>query len=532
MKNNLLLQTDVYKFDHAAQYAKGTTKVYSYFCPRKASKEYGDQVIFFGLQYYLDKYLTKPVTKADVDEFKEISSSILGPDAINYSRYYALADLGYLPIKIKAIPEGERVGVRNALFTIQNTHPDFFWLVNYIETLLLKVWYPTTVATISNSYRRLCDKYADITCDNKGHLPFQIHDFGYRAVSSEESAGIGGAAHLLNFMGTDTTAGVKFLKDHYHGQYPIGLSVPASEHSVMCSFSKENDDLDAIRNMLTTYPKGIVSIVSDSYDFWKAVGYFTNELKDLVLSREGKTVVRPDSGDPVTLLCGYAIYDTDISPTFNQHDYRWEGGPFQLYEIADEGYTHLRYKDKLFKIETAWCYDYEEHYLKPVDIPVVEQKGLIEVLWESFGGTVNSKGYKVLNDKIGAIYGDAIYFERAEEIFKRLAQKGFASSNVVFGVGGILLQCSTRDTFGFSLKAAYTEVNGEPRAVMKDPKTDSSKRSHKGLLSVVRNGWGIYQTLEDVTSDEENIGELQTVYANGKVLRKFTLEELRGKLMV
>jgi nicotinamide phosphoribosyltransferase len=460
-KFNLLLSTDVYKFDHAAQYPKGTTKIYSYFCARKPDAEYGNETLFFGLQYYLEKYLSKPVTLEDVEEFKEISSSILGPSAIDYERYYQLAELGYLPIEIKAVEEGELVPVRNALFTITNTHPEYFWLVNFIETLLLKVWYPTTVATISHAYKQLCRAYALQTCDNEGHLPFQIHDFGFRAVSSDESGHIGGSAHLLNFLGSDTTGGVKMLRDYYSGTYPIALSVPASEHSVMCAWSPDNDDRAAIRNMLAQYPTGIVSIVSDTYNIWNAVDYFCNEMKPTVLARDGKVVVRPDSGDPETLI-----------------------------------------------------------------------PEIIERLWSAYSGTYNSKGYKVLNDKIGVIYGDAIYFERARRIFETLKKNGFASSNVVFGIGGILLQCATRDTFGFSLKATYCEVDGESRAIMKQPIGDTVKKSHKGLLKLAKSPMGTYHTIENVDATAEGEGYLTTVYKDGKVTKKITLDQLRNKQIV
>jgi len=485
MTHNLLLMTDVYKFDHAAQYPKGTNKIYSYFCARKASEEYGSETVFFGLQYYLKKYLSKPVTKENVDEFKDVCDSILGPGAVDYNRFYALAELGYLPLKIKAVREGEIVGIKNALFTLTNTHPDFYWLVNYIETLLLKVWYPMTVATISHSYRKLCSDYADRTCDDKTQLPFQIHDFGYRAVSSEESAGLGGAAHLLNFMGTDTTAGITFLRDYYSGQYPIGLSVPASEHSVMCAHSPDSHDYLAIENMLKQYPKGIVSIVSDTFDLWRAVDWYCNELKDDILAREGKVVIRPDSGDPEKIFLG--------NP-----------------EAGNE----------------------------------MERDGLIETLWKHFGGTTNAKGFKVLDQRIGAIYGDAIYFARARRIFAGLAEKGFASSNVVFGIGGILLQCCTRDTYGCSLKATYAEVEGVPRAIMKAPKTDAAKNSHKGPLRLNMSytmdpdkdgaipGSVDYITQQEQTWGQESTGFLQTVYEDGKLIEDITLEELRKKLMV
>jgi nicotinamide phosphoribosyltransferase len=472
---NLFLMTDVYKFGHRKQYPEGTNKVYSYLVARGSRIDGIDKTIFFGLQYYLMKYLLAPVTTGDVDEFVEIAETILGPGTVDRKQLDALVDLGYLPLHIKAVREGTAVDIGNVLMTITNTHDDFYWLVNYVETLLLKIWYPCSVATISNRYKRLFERFADKTCDDKNHVPFQLHDFGYRGVSSEETAALGGASHLMNFYGTDTTAGVVMLRRYYDGaesEDPIGLSVPASEHSVMCAHMAENDDFPAIEKMLTLYPDGIVSIVSDTYDLWRAIvdGY-GGKFKDLVLARSGKTVIRPDSGDPVKIICG----DPDATRNSPEH------------------------------------------------------RGVVRLLNDLFGAQFNSKGFKVLNPKIGVIYGDAIFYERGEEILDKLANMGYASSNIVFGAGGLLLQSTNRDTFKFAIKATYCEVNGVPRAIMKDPVTDRGKTSLKGLMYLDKgeNSRRFY-TIDQCSPEMEEQGYLRTVFHDGNLVNITNMDRVRG----
>jgi nicotinamide phosphoribosyltransferase len=473
---SILLRTDVYKFSHCDQYPQGTNKVYSYLCSRGTRLEGVDKTVAFGFGYYLDKYLKCP-TETEVHEFIYYAEKILGPNAVSNEhreRLYNLAKLGYLPIEIKAVPEGSVVPVKNVLMTITNTLPGYFWLVNYIETLLLKVWHPITVATNSLRFKKLFDRYAEETCEDNSHTVFQMHDFGYRGVSSEESAEIGGAAHLTSFLGTDTTAGVVMLDKYYGEENAIyGMSVPASEHSVMCSWDTENDDYKAIGNMLDQYPTGIVSIVSDTYDLWNAIeNYFGGAFKDKVLSRDGKTVIRPDSGDPVKILCG----DPDA----------------------------------------------------PINTP--EGLGVIRLLDYHFGSTLNSKGYKVLNPKVGCIYGDAIFYERAEEILSNLEQMGYASSNIVFGSGGLLLQQWSRDTFKMAIKATYCEVGGNPRDIMKDPVTDRGKRSHKGLLRLDKVD-GVYTTTDNCTKEQESGGYLRTVYKDGEIISPQSISEIRERII-
>lgn len=469
MNDNILLCTDVYKMGHMEQYPKGTTKIYSYLQARKGDKL--PNTLFFGLQYYL-KMLEQPITWQMAEEFLQYREMILGMKSDEVARkMYGLANLGFWPLKIKAVPEGSIIPTKNVLMTMTNTHPDFHWTVGFLESLLLKVWNTCTVASYSKKLKDLCKKFADETCDNGGHLPFQVHDFGYRGCSSEETAALSGASHLVNFLGTDTVPAVKFVRDYYGGSAgPVGLSVPASEHSVMCAFTRERE-LDAFQNMLDLYPSGIVSIVSDTYDLWNVLTNFTDKLKDQILAREGKIVFRPDSGDPEQIICGNNDAEDETHPEF---------------------------------------------------------LGALQLLWEKFGGIVNSKGYKVLNPKVGLIYGDGMYYERFERILERMKKMGFASSNLVIGVGGLLLQQHNRDEQGYAIKATYAEINGKSVNIMKDPITDHSKKSHQGRLSLQKMG-DSYITFDGCTEFEESFGLLKTVFKDGQIMNTVTFDEIRKR---
>ena len=469
MRKNILLLTDVYKLGHMNQYNPDVVNIYSYLEARKPNID----TVFFGLQYLLKEYLENyVVTHEDVNEVIKYRNMILGstPKEIE-DKYRALADLGYLPIKIKAIKEGSIINSKNLLLSITNTVDGFHWLVGYLESFLLKLWNTNTVASCSLKYRRLVESYAETTCDNKEHIPFQVHDFGYRGVSSEETAAMSGAAHLLAFLGSDTIPAVKLLDKYYGSNNIIGCSVPASEHSVMCSFGKENE-LNAFKHMLDTHPLGIVSIVSDTYDYYNVLTSFLPEFKDKILSRNGKVVIRPDSclKTQVELICG-----------------------------------------------------------DPNGTTEAERKGSLQLLWEVFGGTINNKGYKVLNDKIGLIYGDGFFYERFVDVLSEMTKKGWATSNLTIGVGGILLQNHSRDEQGYALKATKATLkNGKKISLFKEPKTDTSKKSLKGYLALQKYDNGKYYTLNDVDENierDENL--LDTVFENGKLLIDYTLDDVR-----
>lgn len=468
---NPFLLLDVYKMGHCPLYKPGTTKIYSYGIAR-SNKKYSKS-IFFGLQYYLSKYLSIKPENWMVDEFIEYHTEILGfpPEEDFKKRLYSIVELGYFPIEIKALEEGTEIPIKNVLFTIKNTHPDHFWMTGFFETLLLMVWNTCTVASYSRKYLNLCKDYAYKTCDNEDHLPFQVHDFGMRGCSSVETASLSGAAHLINFFGSDTVPAKRLLKHYYSN--PTMLSVVATEHSIMQSWGKDGE-LDGFRHIINKNPGRIVSIVSDTYDFFNIMTKGCDSLKEEILSREGKVVFRPDSGNPEHIICG----DPNAPNGSN------------------------------------------------------ERQGALELLWDRFGGTMNEKGYRILNPKVGLIYGDSMFFERFERTLQTMKENGFASSNLVIGVGGLLLQQHNRDDQGYAIKATYAEINGVPHNLLKDPITDPGKKSHTGLLmldqTIGPNGKQGFFTHDQCTWEEEKEGLLKTVFLNGKVVKKFTLEEVRN----
>ena len=298
---NFLLRTDSYKFTHWKQYPPKTTGIYSYLESRGGMFP---NTVFFGLQYYLKAYFEGPrFTAADIAQTDEFCRQHFGSAFFNREGWTRLYDKhrGVLPVRIKAVPEGTAVPLQNVLLTIENTDPEFPWLTNYLETLLVKVWYPTTVATLSREIKKIIGGFLERTGD-PSLLPFKLHDFGYRGVSSEETAAIGGAAHLINFLGSDTVAGIVLLQDYYGAKSMAGFSIPASEHSTITAWGREHE-LDAYRNMLQAYPSGLVACVSDSYNVYSACERLWGELlKPDIVHRNGTLVIRPDSGDPGTVL--------------------------------------------------------------------------------------------------------------------------------------------------------------------------------------------------------------------------------------
>ncbi len=482
MKTNPFLLTDYYKVGHVFQYPDNTTLVYSNLTPRKSRFETIDEMVFFGLQYFLKEYLIdyfndnffkQPKEKVLADYKRRIITS-LGTHLPTYAHLEKLHDLGYLPVEIKALPEGSKVPMRVPCLTVVNTRPEFYWLTNFLESILSAViWQPSTSATIAYEYRKLLDQYAIETGMPLDFIQWQGHDFSFRGMSSLESAVTSGMGHLLSFSGTDTIPAIDALERYYHADADkelIGGSVAATEHSVMCSGSKDSE-LGTFRRLITeVYPSGIVSIVSDTWDLWKVCTEYLSALKEIILRRQGKVVIRPDSGDPVKIICGHADGKTEA-----------------------------------------------------------ERKGVVELLWDVFGGTITGKGYKLLDTHIGAIYGDSINLERAEAICEGLKQKGFASQ-VVFGIGSYTYQYNTRDTFGLAMKATYVEINGEGREIFKDPVTDDgTKRSATGLLQVkIKNGK--YVLIDRASWDEESEGELKTVFKDGKMVKEYSLAEIRKRL--
>lgn len=480
---NALFLTDGYKLDHRRQYPAGTTLVYSNWTPRKSRLEGMDEVVFFGLQYFLKKYLIEDFNQhffsqpkdEVVAKYERRINNYLGEHSISFDHIEALHDLGYLPMVFKALPEGASVPLRVPMFTMYNTLPEFFWLTNYFETLLSTViWLPCTAATIAKKYKEILNDYAEKTSSTPEFVQWQGHDFSMRGMAGLEAGIIASAGHLLSFTGTDTLPAIDFLEEYYNAdsdQELIAGSVAATEHSVMCMGTTSGEFDTYKRLIMEIYPSGIVSIVSDTWDLWKVLTDIIPALKNEILSRNGKVVVRPDSGDPADILCG-----------------------------------------------------------NPNGKSEAERKGVVELLWDIFGGTVNSKGYKELVPQIGAIYGDSITLKRAEDICRRLMEKCFASTNIVLGIGSYTYQYNTRDTFGFAMKATYGEVNGEGREIFKDPITDDgTKKSAKGLMKVVLKE-GKYELIDQVSWEEENQGELKEVFRDGKMIRETSLGEIRARV--
>lgn len=489
MHSNPMNLIDFYKADHRRQYPEGTTEVYSNLTPRSmklAPLGCNDGVVVFGIQGFIQEFLIDywnehffHKEKATViAQFKRRMDTSLGKDAVPVDHIAALHDLGYLPIKIKALPEGSVCPVKVPLLTIKNTKPEFFWLTNSLESLMSnKLWKGITAATIARAYRRRFDSFARLTGFDPELTQFQGHDFSFRGLSGVEDAYVVGGGHLLSFVGTDTVPAIDYLEKYYCANADlemIGVSVPATEHSVMCMGSKEGE-LETFERLITkVYPAGFVSIVSDTWDFWKVITEFLPTLKSKIMKRDGRVVIRPDSGDPVKIICG------DPSAP--------KGTP--------------------------------------------EHKGAIECMWEIFGGTITDKGFKLLDSHIGLIYGDSITLARQEEILIELAGKGFCSGNVVLGIGSFTYQYVTRDNFGMAMKATSGVVNGERISIYKDPKTDSgAKKSARGLLKVVKGPNGLPALIDQVSEAEEEEGLLETVFEDGLLTKVQTLKEIRNTLL-
>ena len=481
---NPLLLTDGYKTGHHQQYPKGTTLVYSNFTPRsnKHAPAGCNQVVSFGQQMIMKQihdafqreFFAKP-KEVVCGEMKTELSLYLNTD-YDVSHFEALHTLGYLPIHVKAIKEGSLVGMKVPVLTIYNTHPDFYWVTNYLETIISNLlWKPITSATIAYQYRKVLTKWMEKTDKERAwFIDWQGHDFSMRGMDSVDAVISSGLGHLTSFSGSDSLPAIHGSRKYYGETGFVSGSVNATEHSVMCAGGKE-DEVETFRRLLNTYPTGILSVVSDTWDLWKVCTEHVVALKEEIMARDGKLVIRPDSGNPTDIICG--------------------------------------------------C-----EYSIPGTMP--QDKGVIELLWDVFGGTVNEQGYKVLDSHIGAIYGDSITIPVAEEICKRLEAKGFASTNVVLGIGSFTYQYNTRDTFGFAMKATYCEVNGEAREIFKNPITDDGmKKSATGLLAVFKDdNDGAYQLHDHCDWRTESDGALQTIYKNGTLSNETTLTEIRENL--
>ena len=466
METNILLLTDSYKATHWKQLPKGTTILRSYLESRGGQF---DNTLFYGLQYYIKHYLSgKVISHQKIMQAKVFWDQHLGPGHFNLEGWLHILNThnGSLPVKIKAVPEGTSVPTSNVLLTIENTDPEVPWLTNYLESILLQIWYPITVGTLSREVKKVLINYLkkSTSYDNSEIsqiVQFMLHDFGFRGVSSVESSGLGASAHLINFRGTDTATGILFGQQYYKTRNMLGFSIPASEHSTITSWG-EPFEVKAFENMLDQFPTGLVACVSDSFDIIRACrDYWGTTLRDKILSRDGRLVIRPDSGDPKQTL-----------------------------------------------------------------------KQIFHVLWDKFGGTINDKGFKVLDPHVRVIQGDGVNYESISEILDMMISEGFSVENIAFGMGGALLQKVDRDTQKFAIKCSSIVINGDEVNVQKNPveinsqgeRVQSFKKSKTGKLKLVKDENGQFHTIQKADSFEDDL--LLDVFENGNLLVDYTFEEI------
>lgn len=557
MDKNMMLIADFYKISHKAMYPKGLTKLYSTWTPR-SGKFFPESkfVIWFGLQGFIQEYLVdyfkkyffdRPVEEI-VEEYKMFIHNTFDENA-HTDHIVALHKLGYLPIEIKALPEGTKVPYRVPCCTVTNTHPDFAWVTNYLETLFsCNLWMPTTTATRAYIYRQIIDKYIKLTSDSKIWKRVGCGDFSFRGMSSLDAAITSGAAFLTSFTKTSTIPSIQYLCEYYGADVEkedVGSWSASVEHSCTTSnFAVDGDEKTFFVKMCKElYPDKPFSFVADSYDYWNFLTKIVPECKDVILEHKGRINIRPDSGEPEEIICGtvqmwkeheskemFESYYT-LSPTMRAlfcNEKNSDGTPCNIYiQIGNEKYVVTWHTEKDMDVFT---------YRKPT----VEERGTLDVLWETFGGTINSKGYKVLDPHIGVVYGDSITLQRCERICEHMMNLGYAVENVVFGAGSYSFQYNTRDTQGWAYKATYGEIDGEPILIYKDPKTsDGLKKSQKGMVKVYRDENGEIQFTDGITSKSvvstddlkaSDLDMLETVFINGEMVRTYTLNEVRNRI--
>lgn len=479
-----MLLVDFYKAVHAEMLPLKINKSVSYFTPRMSRIKRWDKVVHFGLQGFIKTYLIDyfnrwffSLDKTEViAEYKRIMDATLGAGAYKIDKIEKLHNLGYLPIEIVSLPEGTRVPMHTPMFGITNTHPDFAWLPQSLESLIsAEMWHPMIAATVGASYRDIVDRYYDLTCDDNIPRSKALGAFDFRGEECLQSAVKAGAGWCLSFLNTATVPTIPYLERMYNcdcTKEPVAFGSPSTEHSVMCSnYAVDGDEETLLRRLLTEiYPNTSFSAVLDSYDYWNVIENILPKLKPEIMAHNGCMLMRGDSGD-----CVEVVYKTVLK------------------------------------------------------------------LWDIFGGTQNSKGYKVLDPHVKAIYGDSITVQRCERIYQLLEEAGFAASNVALGVGSFSFQCIeeagelkpfTRDTFSSCIKATYCEIDGKPTPIFKNPKDGGFKKSQKGCCVVYETEGGLVfedeHTWEEAVNDENNL--LKPIFRDGNLIKEQTLSEVREVL--
>lgn len=579
MKYNPLLLIDFYKATHAEQYPQGITHIYSPGTPRMSRLKDITEVSYFGGQAFAKEYLigyfnefffNRPIEEV-VAEYDRILTATLGPGTYNSQKVRDLHELGYLPIAMYTIPEGRStaIGVPQSVFV--NTHPKFAWLTNTLETAYSSyIWHIQIAVEVGKRYRKIVDKYANLTCDDNVDPARLLGDFSMRGQHCPESAMKASAGWLLSFFNTATVPAIMWLENYYNcdcTKEPVGYGAISTEHSVMCSnYSVDGDEITHIKRLLTEiYPNASFSMVSDSYDYWNLVTNLLPQCRDEILAHNGTLAIRGDSGDPVEIIAGKRInyIDEEDADMLLFEDERFTGKWFEQWcvdnEIEEDGEYYFCYQNVYYKANVsvewsnergAWT-DNKYYYVDGYAItwraiePTAELLGTVWALDQIIGHTINSKGYKVLNPKLKAIYGDSITPQRCEEIYRRLEAQGYAINNVSLGVGSFSFMCLetvddegthyspyTRDTFGYAIKATYGEDEfNNPIMIQKQPKALAWKKSQKGCIIVAPDGQSYTDghTLEEAhMSGAENL--LQPVFVDGKMVNEISLAEIRNNM--
>lgn len=482
-QTNPMLLIDFYKAVHAEMLPKGITKSVSYFTPRMSRVKRWNEVAMFGLQGFIKEYLVDYFNEyfffeyrnKVIGTYKTVMDAALGEGTYGLQKIEDLYDLGYLPIEIKALPEGTLVPMHVPMFSIENTHKDFAWLPQALESLIsAEMWHPMIAATVGHTYRQIVNKFYEMTCDDDIVKAKALGAFDFRGEECLQSAVKAGAGWCLSFLNTATVPTIPYLERNYNcdcTKEPVAFGSPSTEHSVMCSnYAIDGDEETLIKRLLTEiYPNTSFSAVLDSYDYWNVVENILPKLKNEIMNHNGCFLVRGDSGDCVDVV------------------------------------TRTIFK-----------------------------------LWEEFGGTTNSKGYKVLDPHVKAIYGDSITVQRCEQIYDILEKNGFAASNVALGVGSFSFQCIeedgvlkpfTRDTFSSCIKATYCEIDGKPYPIFKNPKDGGFKKSQRGLCHVYKGSDGKLTFKDGYTSENLPMNNLlETVFRDGKLVKEQSLQEIRRVL--
>lgn len=567
--------SDGYKLAHAEMYSNGTTRVYANNTPRNdriyrrtATRFYDGKLVVLGMQGAIQEIVENWNKFFEMEKgiaiarFKFLTDNYLGTDAVPTERLAKLHDLGYLPLRIKTLEEGSKVGFNIPVVTVENTVDHAFWLVNFLETTMSNLmWKPSTVGTIAAEYKRMMLAYAEETGVDPATVLFQGHSFACRGMSGPEDSARSEFGHIAAFLGTDSLGSIMYAQEYYGAGAFVAASVPATEHAVATSnilrierelangdyrfdneeqvriegdMRKNGEDRRLIAEMMFLYelmlkfPTGILSYVADSYDFWGVLSRGLPYMKDVIMRRQsngitpGRLVLRPDTGVPERVVNGYFVYPEGYN---------------DLYEMDNnEEVAVIKQGNKFYRYEVEYDHDYESSYVTRYvlreEVSAEEVLGAARLLQDIFGYTETEKGYRQYVDQIGLIYGDSITPKRCLDILEGLEENGLASSCCVFGIGSYTYQCLTRDVFGFTVKATHTEVNGEEIAIYKDPKTDSKKKSAKGLLCVAMGEGGEPELMNDVTRnlEESKLNMLKVRFEDGTFYNMTTLDKIRAKL--